>query len=975
MKKNLIRISAFVIGLVVILLVLIFAGTRFLETPEGSKWAMSHVQAILAKDFATELKFSNAELNLFSKIHLTDLKVDSKMNGNHIHIDILNFDLEYSLELLSRNLRIKTFIIDQPHFTIEFKSKSAGVPPPSQDGLSGMQSLAKMIRSPPLKIELENFEIRGLDLDLKMDSDDKQILSQIHQLSFQSKFSLLKDQLLTEGQLKASQANSFELLDPLGHVAGRWVSDSQWKVNINLQSKDWYYQFTPLHFNLVLSDLAVNQKNSDSSTQILIPSLSVSSDTQVEAQTRELFEFDVGSIKIASDHSKILTGVISLLKKTSEKNMSLKIESSDFVINSELKKDVEIYVNSEIKNLDFPEQLFSPGDLNFKATTNLSKDFKFFESQFAAELAGIKLAQGRMTIERKQVEDPWGIQGLVDFFADRKLARKLKAAEALNKTGTFALATKFKGSISNDKDVQLESHSLIERIYLPASKDPFSFNVNSQIAWQNRFQKAKINADLNLANLDFGNWQIKTTSEALLANAPQKEISGTTEVAQTLVSLRDVLPVKILKPMNFKHQIKMDADALTATIRGEVPLVDALKFGVLRDTHFDLKVIGDHMSTEKNLAITAGVDQGGMQLKGQVPEIPITSMKMNLVAKLKQQTYFNLEQFQFTLNDDLVKVTADGAGNLNSKDIQIQMNSHLLFPKNFPEVFGQKISGEILVPLNIAVRRARDISIDGTLDFKNLGVVKGDMSVEGFKGLIPFSEHLIHEKGEIRFTELVTQNAFERVNFERLRPLLQSSDQITIQKLHWQEKTYGPLNGFFSIRQNMLILHEFNLDLGSGSLYGEMFFDAYPKNLQFGLLSRMTGIDLGQVLPKKFLNKIPEGDKTISARTGFVFSINKAVLNGRIDVTQIGSAQMLTLVNVLDPQFQDDKMNKLRRLLEAGYPTAVAFNFNQGYLDLDLDLVALGVSVHEALYSIPLSGFLLKPTAEIISASQKGPLK
>jgi hypothetical protein len=275
----------------------------------------------------------------------------------------------------------------------------------------------------------------------------------------------------------------------------------------------------------------------------------------------------------------------------------------------------------------------------------------------------------------------------------------------------------------------------------------------------------------------------------------------------------------------------------------------------------------------------------------------------------------------------------------------------------------------------VAIPGGKDISLDGSVDLKNFAWRKDDKSIDGFNGRIPFSEHLLSVGGKLRFSELVAENPFERANFERLRPLLQGEEQISIQNIHWQEKTFGPLIGFFSIRQNMMILHELSLSLGTGSLDGEMFFNAYPKNLEFGMLSRITGLDLGQVLPAVFLSRIPDGSKTVSARTGFVFSFNKAALDGRIDITEIGSAQMLTLINVLDPRFEDDKMNKLRQVLEVGYPTGVAMAFNQGYLDMDIDLKALGIPERESIHSIPLSGFLMKPAAEIVSMSQKGPLE
>ena len=120
---------------------------------------------------------------------------------------------------------------------------------------------------------------------------------------------------------------------------------------------------------------------------------------------------------------------------------------------------------------------------------------------------------------------------------------------------------------------------------------------------------------------------------------------------------------------------------------------------------------------------------------------------------------------------------------------------------------------------------------------------------------------------------------------------------------------------------------------------------------------------------------MPVGSKRVSARTGFVLNINRGVLDGRVDVTEVGGPQLVAFINVLDPMYEDEKMNKVRSLLGLGYPTAVAMTFRDGYMNMDVGLSVLGVNQKQSLHEIPLSSLLSKQTAEIVKQSEKGPLK
>ena len=137
----------------------------------------------------------------------------------------------------------------------------------------------------------------------------------------------------------------------------------------------------------------------------------------------------------------------------------------------------------------------------------------------------------------------------------------------------------------------------------------------------------------------------------------------------------------------------------------------------------------------------------------------------------------------------------------------------------------------------------------------------------------------------------------------------------------------------------------------------------------------MTGLNLSEILPKQYLSRIPGDNGAMSGRSGFVISLNKNVIDGRLDITQIGGTQLIALINVLDPNYEDEKMNRARSLLAVGYPTAVTLAFAEGYMDMGLDLNLLGVSQSQDLRGIPVSALMSSMTEGLVNQAESGPFQ
>jgi hypothetical protein len=217
------------------------------------------------------------------------------------------------------------------------------------------------------------------------------------------------------------------------------------------------------------------------------------------------------------------------------------------------------------------------------------------------------------------------------------------------------------------------------------------------------------------------------------------------------------------------------------------------------------------------------------------------------------------------------------------------------------------------------------------------------------------TEALTREGETIRLARIETPNAFERVDFERIQPYLLESQKLSLLEIQYEDRKIGPFFGFLSVYQNLISVNQFNLKMGSeGRAYGEFYVDANPAQLQMGILSRLTGLDLDEVLPSRMLKKSPSGSKQVSGRTGLVMNLTKNSVEGRIDITEIGGSQLVTLMRALDPKGKDEKINRAATALGIAYPTFVGMVFNNGQLDMKVDMSLPAPSM--TIRGIPIAG-------------------
>lgn len=467
---------------------------------------------------------------------------------------------------------------------------------------------------------------------------------------------------------------------------------------------------------------------------------------------------------------------------------------------------------------------------------------------------------------------------------------------------------------------------------------------------------------------DVGRW----TTHASFANhhrsgVHQFEAAG--EVTQFSATPSPLGAVKLAGPATWRLRGKYAvADAtFTGAFDGELPAIDVAdvgRSGALR-ANATLSVGG--AKGRRDIRFAASAKQEKLQLKKSVaPGLPaLAGLRFDAKASVQNGQRFTLDELEASFGDELVAFTGSAAGRIDRGSYQMGVKLSSDVPKTFPIVAGQRFAGHLEIPLTVNVGGGRDINIDGDVLLSNVQWSKNDMALSGIHGRVPLQYQLVREDGTIRFAYLMTQNPFERVDYERLRPLLARAEQVRVDEVRFSDRKYGPIVGVFSMRQNLLFAHSFDASFGkSGSLGGEFFADLNPNHLRVGLLSRLTAVNLTEVLPTRSLVRVPTGTQTVSGRCGIVVDLKSGTADGRVDITEIGAAQLVTLINAMDPTFENEKLNTARTALSLGYPTFVGAKLERGYMDLSIDLRLLGTAHHFDVPGVPLSTFLASAFAD-----------
>lgn len=344
-----------------------------------------------------------------------------------------------------------------------------------------------------------------------------------------------------------------------------------------------------------------------------------------------------------------------------------------------------------------------------------------------------------------------------------------------------------------------------------------------------------------------------------------------------------------------------------------------------------------------------------------------------LQASADQRGDFVLKRFHGSLSDHLISFDISGKGNYESQDLVCRGEFEFDAGRGFEKIPGFELSGRWNLPWSVVMRRGRTLEAKGEMRLSEVSLSRGqDFAVEKMSGSILFNESLAKKKSGWQLAKVLQRNPFEKVDFDRFQPFLEEASPLSIEKLKFEEVEVGPLSGFFSLRQNLISARRFYFQLARGEAAGEFFMDLYPQQRALGLLARVTNLQLKELIPRSLLGKRAATNHALSGRVGMVYQTSQGTLGGRLDITEIGKEQVLSMIDVLDPHLEDENLNKARDGLAFGYPKGLYLGIDQGILDFDLRLGGLAGGFVEGIRSpsIPISGLVSKMSNELESLMQ-----
>lgn len=587
----------------------------------------------------------------------------------------------------------------------------------------------------------------------------------------------------------------------------------------------------------------------------------------------------------------------------------------------ELQPEVRLSLSSEA--LQHPP-LLQPLPFQLDLATQLDKGFKALKLQLELLLDHQPLA--KLDLEATDKPQVLNLTGLLDLSLNPNLEKFLADLQPLAEFGQLTLGQQFQLQLNHPENdalalaasdldlnqLQAQLKHGLQLQHLPAKNAPVRLTkplkLSQTLNW--RATEASLKGHYNFAGLEVPE---VLNAEALNLNLEVTAASG-------------------LAPEHLTWQLTTKAKQFTlheALQLLEVP--QALEISQLLPLH----------------------TQGDIHFNAASQALTIQQFSLQLGDWFKQQ-----------LNGEVA------LADLNKPSLQMTGNTYVA-PQNYLAPFlDLTTSGSLNLPWQVIVENGEQLSLQAQVAFNDFSLAQKDLSLEGLQGIIAINEELrLSSDNKLSFLHLLTSEAFQRVDFNQIEPYLANSTGFTLTKVKLGDLEIGPLQATFNVKQNLIELPQFGLKLLAGDLAGQFYLDLTPKAWRLGLLSRITQLDLRQLLPKK----VTSDYAPISARTALEFDFNQRLLAGRMDITDITRSQLLQLLELVDPEYLDPQINTVRSALRLAHPQWISAVMQNGLMDLTFSLSLFNEPLRA--HGLPLSPIIERFGEEALLLPDQLPLE
>jgi hypothetical protein len=339
----------------------------------------------------------------------------------------------------------------------------------------------------------------------------------------------------------------------------------------------------------------------------------------------------------------------------------------------------------------------------------------------------------------------------------------------------------------------------------------------------------------------------------------------------------------------------------------------------------------------------------------------LRSLFLNLKASIYDKKKLTVNDLSAGFKDQLLQFSGQGqfllggAGQFDGSFVSRPSQSHELV----------RGAGSFYMPVTLKLYDKNRIAVRAEPRFSNYTLNWGNFDLSGVDGSFRISEDLrLDDNGKISFLFLRNQTPFARVDYESVEPYIDNPTTLNINSVSYKHIQLGPIEQSLEISQNLLLLNELRMNLLAGNAIGRAYLDLRPASLKMGFLGRFSGL-------KPELLKAPDDRLSaaewaeLGGRGALNFDVRKRLTSGRIDLTSIGKRQLLSVLDAVDPENQDNKISILKQALQIAHPRRVEVTMDQGLMDMAVAI--RGAVSHDInVRSLPLSSFINSFAGEVL---------
>lgn len=578
-----------------------------------------------------------------------------------------------------------------------------------------------------------------------------------------------------------------------------------------------------------------------------------------------------------------------------------------------------------------------------------------------------------------------GLQGKV---ANAKLDLKVEDLQhkLLKKTADLVQTLRLDGDFTDylkakvDAKTELGGQELM-RLAIKADERPKNLSVQSQIDvtarpnLKNYMDGLEILDDVGVLHL--------TSKDKVNLSYPQQRLAEVASWAPEKINLHwdsaqsldqddgKALKYRLPSGLGIASDLKLRAAKLDLETRVKVPAASVKDLADVRSANVLVKAQVVDVRNQNAMAVIVNGGADRVALAGDDKKALsdlLQKASFQLRAQLSAKDRLTIPLVEARLQDTLLHFRGSGNATLSTGrgGFQGMVSSTLPEGRNLAGLQGK---GSFQFPFTVTLYDKKVLALRADPKFEALSFRYGDISASNLNGSLAVHEELrIDEQGRIGFLYLDTQNPFARVDFENVDPYLGQKSQLSIDQIRFKHIELGPLVQNFEIRQNLVLLNDLKINLLEGSALGRLFVDLHPARLQLGFLGRFSGLQ--PELLKDPARRRRRQTAEFDGRAALNFDIRKRLATGRIDITSIGRDQLLSLLDLLDPNYEDPQMMMARRALQVAYPNLVSIGMEQGLMDI---MIGLGGVISQDIHvrSIPLTAFINANAGEALGQIEK----